>query len=84
MAKKYKPKTNNLTAQQSKYKQQLDALKPKLKKNSQLCRLRLVKYNKIIIDGKVLSYVNNDRLFDLFKWEKPPEVKKAPAKRVKK
>ncbi len=84
LAKKYKAKRSSLFSQQSKYKKQLSALKPKLNKNSQLCRRLLLKYNKTIMDENFLSYVNNEGLFDTFNWEKQSEVKKPSAKRIKK
>jgi hypothetical protein len=79
LAKKQRPKIDALAQQQTSLQKQLEGHKPGLGRNSQSCRSLLKRYNALVLQGKMLEYTNDEKLFALFAWEKP-----APAKAVKK
>jgi capsule polysaccharide export protein KpsE/RkpR len=84
LAKKQKPRIDALSAQLSKLQKQLEGYKPGLKRNSQSCTVLLKKYNKLILDSKILEYTNDEKMFGLYDWEKIAEAKKAVKKTTKK
>ncbi len=81
LAKKQKPKMDALAKQQTSLQKQLDGYKPGLSRNSQTCRALLKSYNNLILEGKILEYTNDEKLFALFPWEKPAPVKTVKKKR---
>jgi len=81
LAKKQKPKMDALAKQQASLQKQLDGHKPGLSRNSQTCRALLKSYNNLVLQGKILEYTNDVKLFALFSWEKPAPVKTVKKKR---
>lgn len=84
LARKQGPKINALAEQQSRLQKQLDSYKPVLSRNSQACIRFLKKYNKLIMQDKILEFANDEKLFALFPWEKPAGAKKPATKTVRK
>lgn len=81
LAKKQRPRIDALTKQQTSLQKQLDGYKPGLSRSSQTCRALLKRYNDLILQGKILEYTNDEKLFALFPWEKPAPVKAVKKKR---
>lgn len=81
LARKQKPQVDALAKQQAILQKQLDGYKPGLSRSSQSCRSLLKRYNALVLQGKILEYTNDEKLFALFSWEKPVPVKTVKKKR---
>lgn len=80
VAKKQKPKIDALAARQSALQKDLDAIRPRLAKASQLASRLLKNYNRIIMEAKILDYGNDEAMFVLLGWQSPPATPKTKRK----
>lgn len=81
LAKKQKPKIDALAARQSALQKELESARPRLARASQLGTRLLKSYNRLIMETKILDYGNDEALFALFGWQRPPSLKQAVKKK---
>ena len=72
LAKKQKPKIDALAARQSAMQKDMETARLRLAKASQLSARLLKNYNRIIMEAKILDYGNDETMFGLLAWQRPP------------
>lgn len=84
LAKKQKTKIDELSRQEAQASKKLEGYKQGLARGSQTSMSLLKAYNDLILQGKILEYANDEKLYAGFSWEKPSPAPKLVKKTVKK